>query len=59
MSTDVRLFQDWSRVQEKAPGAREGVIVWDPTLGEYKVLWDDNGWQDYLPTEVKKELEPS
>lgn len=53
--SDERMFQDWTRVQEKE-GTRQGVIVWDPTTSEYKVLYDDNGWEDYIPSEAKREL---
>lgn len=59
MSDDERMFRDWTRVSDrprKSWGGRTGVIVWDPLAGEYKVLWDDNGWEDYSPSEAKREL---
>lgn len=52
MITSV-LFNDWSRVSD---GAREGVVVWDTCSLEYKVLWDDNGWESYAPDEAKRTL---
>lgn len=56
-TTTERIFQDWTRVHDGHPiAARQGVIVWDPTIGEYKVLWDDNGWEDFSPNEAKKGL---
>lgn len=54
--TTDRQFQDWCRVQDRE-SARQGVIVWNPTTGEYNVLWDDNGWEEYSPAEAKRELE--
>jgi hypothetical protein len=35
---------------------RTGVVVWDPTTAEYRVLWDDNGWDPYTPAEAKRIL---
>lgn len=56
-STD-RRFQDWSRVQTDG-GHRQGVIVWDPTLSLYRVLYDDNGWEEYTAGEAKARLSES
>lgn len=58
MSTSerLRMFSDWTRVQDRE-GSRQGVVVWNPTTGEYNVLWDDNGWEEYTPAEAKRELE--
>lgn len=47
------LFNDWERV---ADSDRQGVVVWDPTTLEYKVLWDDNGWEAYSADEAKRLL---
>lgn len=51
----THVFEDWSRVKDLA--ARTGVVVWDPTTAEYRVLWDDNGWESYTPAEAKQLLE--
>lgn len=51
-----RAFQDWSRVIDHH--GRSGVIVWDPGEGAYKVLWDDNGWEDYSAQSARVELTP-
>jgi hypothetical protein len=47
------LFENWARVSD---GSRTGVVVWDPTAFEYKVLWDDNGWEPFEPSEAKRLL---
>lgn len=53
MSTETRQYTDWTRVRD---GEREGVVVWDPAAREYKVLWDDNGWETYSPDEAGRLL---
>jgi hypothetical protein len=48
------MFADWSRVADG--DGRGGVVVWDPTTSEYRVLWDDNGWDSYAADEAKHAL---
>jgi hypothetical protein len=50
-------FPDWSRVADAS--GRGGVVVYDPTTSEYRVLWDDNGWDSYTPAEAKRILSGS
>lgn len=52
-STD-RKFQDWQRVSDN--WGRQGVIIWDPDERAYKVLWDDNGWEEYSPADTRGKI---